>query len=840
MAASSDDLLISVSTDLTTVKRQLKQLVSDIGTATGGIQKQFDSVGRGIDKSMTTALQARINDMVGIGAKAGKEWNGVLADQGRELESLRAKYSPLFAAQQTYLNNLKNIKMAQAIGAISGDEMSAAIAREKAAFTGNVIAINTHDAAMQKVRSTAKLTANQMLNLSRQGNDVITMFALGAPPMQIFASQAGQIYDALEQGPNGVKGSLKAIGESALGLVTKFPLATAAIAAAGVAFLAYQAYGGSSLKTLDEILKNHEENIKRLGDAYDVVATKQHKYASDTANTVNALNEKNVQDLKNLLGAQVKEVFDSIYKTIGAGGGNQGPLSKTLISTFEPFQAAIEKLAEGTRNGTPDIKAFRDEVTNVAKTDPSNLNAARDTLLAITAEATKTADALPIVSAAVSGTIDVVDQFNRALANVDSKPVQDELQALFDKALAGREPIEGILIELAKLEQANPSFAGILSGFQGILAAAANTAAALDNLGSHYFANQGTPTNGRQKLPVGLLPDTAPTPDFAPNREDLGHEYDKAVEAAQRKADAAARRANRPQQKTSDDRFAEDIQAIKDRTAALNEEISTLGLSFEEQTKRKTSLDLEQEALKQVREEARKKGDADWQSVQLSPQQVQAINDVSAAYAKQAEELRKAQEMYDLQRDVLKGAFDDMRSALDDGKLSWQDFGNIAMNALDKIIDKIENDLIDAIMQANSAGGGGSGGILGGLFSLLGLGGGSSFNPTSGGFAQMLGIPGYANGTDNHPGGLAVVGEKGPELLNLPRGSQVIPKMPMILAPANQNSAGYNDNRQITIDARGAQKGVGEEIKRALAEYDKSSIPRTLSAIRTAKIRGMV
>ena len=33
----------------------------------------------------------------------------------------------------------------------------------------------------------------------------------------------------------------------------------------------------------------------------------------------------------------------------------------------------------------------------------------------------------------------------------------------------------------------------------------------------------------------------------------------------------------------------------------------------------------------------------------------------------------------------------------------------------------------------------------------------------------------YANGTDFAPGGLALVGERGPELVNLPRGSQVIP-----------------------------------------------------------------
>ncbi|ESW63497.1 phage tail length tape measure family protein [Mesorhizobium sp. C277A] len=89
--------------------------------------------------------------------------------------------------------------MAQALGAIGTEETAAAIAREKAAFASNVVAINTHDAALRKVGGSAKLSANQMLNLSR-GNDVVTMFALGAPPMQIFASQAGQIYDALSRG----------------------------------------------------------------------------------------------------------------------------------------------------------------------------------------------------------------------------------------------------------------------------------------------------------------------------------------------------------------------------------------------------------------------------------------------------------------------------------------------------------------------------------------------------------------------------------------------------------------------------------------------------------------
>jgi hypothetical protein len=41
-----------------------------------------------------------------------------------------------------------------------------------------------------------------------------------------------------------------------------------------------------------------------------------------------------------------------------------------------------------------------------------------------------------------------------------------------------------------------------------------------------------------------------------------------------------------------------------------------------------------------------------------------------------------------------------------------------------------------------------------------------------GGFTKFLG---FAGGTNFAPGGMSLVGERGPELVNLPRGSKVIP-----------------------------------------------------------------
>lgn len=71
-----------------------------------------------------------------------------------------------------------------------------------------------------------------------------------------------------------------------------------------------------------------------------------------------------------------------------------------------------------------------------------------------------------------------------------------------------------------------------------------------------------------------------------------------------------------------------------------------------------------------------------------------------------------------------------------------------------------------------NASGGGGGGILGWLGNLFG---GFSPNGAQATLAASGSISGmFAGGTNNAPGGLSLVGERGPELLNLPQGSGVV------------------------------------------------------------------
>jgi len=76
--------------------------------------------------------------------------------------------------------------------------------------------------------------------------------------------------------------------------------------------------------------------------------------------------------------------------------------------------------------------------------------------------------------------------------------------------------------------------------------------------------------------------------------------------------------------------------------------------------------------------------------------------------------------------------------------------------------DKLKTNLIDALANGLTnvlIGGGARGG--GGLFGSI--------------LASGLGLPHFASGTDSAPGGAAVVGENGREVVNLPRGAKVTP-----------------------------------------------------------------
>jgi hypothetical protein len=246
------------------------------------------------------------------------------------------------------------------------------------------------------------------------------------------------------------------------------------------------------------------------------------------------------------------------------------------------------------------------------------------------------------------------------------------------------------------------------------------------------------------------------------------------------------------------------------------------------------SLGMSEEAANRLRYEQDMLNKAANDNIKLTAAQRAEIAGLASEMAGAEEATRRLTEIYDLGKEVFGGFFSDLKSGIQDGKTLWESLGNAAANALDKIADKAlsmaANGIFDMIFGAVMGGLGG--GIGGGTW---GVAGGFS------GFPGIFGIPGMAEGGTVGRPGLSWVGERGPELLRLPAGAQVIPNAPSMAMAANQNGTTYGDliiqnTMQVMPgateeDGAAFARGVSKELRRqlpdAIRDYERNDLRRS-------------
>ncbi len=774
---NSDDLIISISTDLATVKRALNRLVSDVGAASNGIEKRFAATGKSINNSLTTSMQDRINSMVGIGTTAAKEWNGVLADQQKELDRLRAKYSPLFATISNYKNAVAEIRQAHAAGAISANEMASAIQRERQAALASTAAIKGRNAALKATVTTSSGNSFNTANIAAQFQDIGVTAAMGMSPIQIALQQGTQLSAVLQQIKDSGQGVGQGLAAAFASVISPLSLVTIGVIAAGTAAFQYFSTIMSEGDKSAEVLKEQAALIaavaERWGDAVPALRdyADQLKRAQDNADLTKGADIVNTNTL-----ADVRKEVESTRATIAdlvsqlQSAGEEADVIKNLQSAFNDFAKAAE---EG--------KAQTEDVDRVQAALSAAINSTGIPALAEFAKYFSTLSAAALTAA------DSVQKVNE-VTSVATSRINDP-----------------------------------------------RTWRGAGQQDSQFGADatiQGT------QFP---LPDNGPTPERRPS--DLDTDKNRGF--------GTPKRARAPK-KTASDRFAEDLQAVRDRTEALRQEMNLIGLSNEAQVKRRTALDLEQKALADLREEARKKGEKDLESITLSPDKIAAIEQESAAYARQSEALRKAQEEQqklnewnNVARDATRGFIDDL--------IHGESAANAFAGALSRIADALLDDVLNSIFKVNSAAGG-SGGLLGGLFSLFG-GGASRYAGLSGGLFSEGGFTGP--GGKYQPAGIVHKGEVVWSQADVARAGGVgavealregyanggpvgisVPSVPSLRSMSAQ-SAGVVVNFNPVVDNRGASVEAVARQEKALAKMQGELQSRVEAAVRSAQKRNV-
>lgn len=447
----------------------------------------------------------------------------------------------------------------------------------------------------------------------------------------------------------------------------------------------------------------------------------------------------------------------------------------------------------------------------------------------------------------VSRTLDEVNE-------KDQKEAIDELIRLGRQAQEAGSDTEQILKRMGEIKNFNGLEDAVVNGmipalksaveYLGQLREGTAKVAAEVSAAEYAAANPGEADRetrrGYARSPLAAFARTAPLPPTTPDDIAYARNTGTPLRGTEKKTPRV--------RATADSRFDQDIQAIRDRTAALAAEQEMIGQSVAAQESRRLQLDLEAQALADLREEARRKGETDLESIQLAPEQIAAIKEVSDAYGQQAEALAKAQQAFADANDLARGFADDMVSGLLDGASAAETLANALDNVADKLLDMALNSLFDP-----------NGGVLGGLFKgLTGLATGGPVSGSGGiGHAATGGsIRGPGSGTsDSIPmmlsNGEYVVNAKQAkkyapllEAINsgtigkMAGGGLVAPRLPRTSSLAASRAPGaVTVSMPITIDASGADEAALSRVQQQITRLRHEIPGMVVANVRDAQRR---
>jgi lambda family phage tail tape measure protein len=165
--------------------------------------------------------------------------------------------------------------------------------------------------------------------------------------------------------------------------------------------------------------------------------------------------------------------------------------------------------------------------------------------------------------------------------------------------------------------------------------------------------------------------------------------------------------------KTEAEKYSDIVDGANRRIASLKAEQQALGMTEQAALALKYETDL----LNQ----AQQKG------INLTAAQKAELAGLAQQMAATEIATKNAKEALDFAKNSTNGFLSDLRSGLANGEGLFKSFGKAALNVLNKVIDKVQNQLVDALFSlggsgaAGGRGGGIFGGILGGIGKLFGF-----------------------------------------------------------------------------------------------------------------------
>lgn len=305
-----------------------------------------------------------------------KETSGRMLSVEKGYDRLRKSIDPVYretqrlAAAETLLSKARM----QGLDGIEETNRLLSLQRERFSSMGkDALAANTN----------IKLTSGQMQGLGYQINDVGTMLAMGASPFQVLTSQAGQVVQVLGDGPQGMSGSLKAIGSGIGRMLVQFGPVIGVVGALGLAVGTYFSKIAGGFPDADATLKKHGDALRAIEERYGSLSDRV-KNLGVSGTGANILAGAALRDLEKLQKAQAAVMEQqltgsaSFWDKIGVAGAENGGQQLTAgqlptLPQFAPIRKEVDALRATIAEGGNGIAAFQLRLAEMYRTAGDDL-----------------------------------------------------------------------------------------------------------------------------------------------------------------------------------------------------------------------------------------------------------------------------------------------------------------------------------------------------------------------------------------------------------------------------------------------------------------------------------
>jgi len=303
-------LAVRLEASLARFERQMARGVQVAADSATGIQSRFD----------------RMNQKV---ARSAEQSGAVMV---RELDKLRAKYDPLFAASQRYEQQLNDLNRAQSLGIRITGGYEAALERLNAEYAASTMSAQAATTRMTGMTAAAgglsgALSRNSFMitNASNQVADFAVQVAMGTDASRAFAQQAPQLLGSV-----GMMGGRFGALAGVLG----------AVVAIGVPLIAMLASSGEEARTLEDRLEDLTSAVNAYRDSAERARMPTAELAERYGSATGAAREflaalleiDRVTALDNLRSSlrEIATQFGEFQSSIEDGEWAQSPFEETL------------------------------------------------------------------------------------------------------------------------------------------------------------------------------------------------------------------------------------------------------------------------------------------------------------------------------------------------------------------------------------------------------------------------------------------------------------------------------------------------------------------------------